>query len=131
MSFVPASQAIRPESSSPDSERDYSSSDDRPFAAPSPSSYVAHQRVTVDTELADTNRGYRLLQKMGWKGSGVGLGLSGNGQCILHDFCCRQCLRLARCEKYDRKGQRGELELTALPPVPCSVRGQAGLSRSR
>jgi hypothetical protein len=66
-----------------DSDIDYSSSDDRPFSPRSASSYVPHQRVTVETELSSANKGYGLLVKMGWKGSGVGLGVGGSGESSL------------------------------------------------
>ena len=82
MSFKAASGPTQPDDPSSDSEMDYSSSDDRPFEPPSSNSYVGHERVTVDTELSSANKGYGLLLKMGWRGSGQGLGLTGDGKSL-------------------------------------------------
>jgi hypothetical protein len=77
------------------SDTDYSSSEDRPFSPPRSSSYVSHQRVTVDTELSSANKGYGLLLKMGWKGSGAGLGPEADGELALF----RQTLVTTRGEQ--------------------------------
>ncbi|CED82333.1 Zinc finger, C2H2 [Phaffia rhodozyma] len=42
--------------------------------------YEPRKIVTLNTELGMDNLGYGLLIKMGWKGSGVGLGIDGKGR---------------------------------------------------
>ena len=95
-----------PEDFNDDSSDLYSSSDERTFSPPpSSSSFVPHRRVDLNTELSEDNKGYRLLQKMGWKGSGEGLGVIGDGKLFLSsleldsDFwssrgCCKSSTKL-------------------------------------
>lgn len=44
------------------------------------SNQVSHQKITLDTELGSNNVGFAMLKKMGWGGSGVGLGIDGSGE---------------------------------------------------
>lgn len=48
--------------------------------------YIPRKVVNLNTELGMDNLGYGLLLKMGWKGSGVGLGVDGKGMCVSR-FC--------------------------------------------
>lgn len=49
------------------------------------SSYVDAPTVTMDMHISESNVGYRMLQKMGWK-AGQGLGASSQGTYRKHCF---------------------------------------------
>jgi hypothetical protein len=45
------------------------------------------RQVSLTTEIGADNVGYRMLQRQGWRGSGVGLGVDGSGACSRRVKC--------------------------------------------
>ena len=46
---------------------------------------IDEEIVTLETKIRNTNIGYAMLQKLGWK-DGEGLGARGQGECMNNDL---------------------------------------------